>query len=270
NGEEVLARHILLRIEPSETTLQQLKMDSFTLYQKAQEKGLQKAAQEMGYKVEESGVFQEKDSFIKGIGRDANLVSFAFQNPVGSIPNIYYSPNGDAYICEVSDSISVYYTPFEDEKSRIMNTITKNKRNNYMNEYAHNFVQNFTPDQYLEQAAQDSLMVIEITNHKKGDPISSLGKIPDLDNALFETPVGSFTPLINDQSRWFLAKITKHQVPDPAQWEKNKATLIKEAKEKAGQEHLNQWYLEERRKVNIIDNRRDFYDLTSTDKVIQL
>ena len=270
NGEEVLARHILLRIEPSETTLKQLKMDAFSLYQKAQEKGLQKAAQEMGYKVEESGVFQEKDSFIKGIGRDANLVSFAFQNPVGSIPNIYYSPNGDAYICELSDSISVYYTPFEDEKSRIMNTVTKNKRNNYMNEYAHNFVQNFTPDQYLEQATKDSLMVIEITNHKKGDPISSLGKIPDLDNALFETPVGSFTPLINDQSRWFLAKINKHQVPDPAQWEKNKATLIKEAKEKAGQEHLNKWYLEERRKVTIIDNRRDFYDLTSTDKVIQL
>jgi len=77
NGEEVLARHILLRIEPSETTLKQLKMDAFSLYQKAQEKGLQKAAQEMGYKVEESGVFQEKDSFIKGIGRDANLVSFA-------------------------------------------------------------------------------------------------------------------------------------------------------------------------------------------------
>ena len=45
---------------------------------------------------------------------------------------------------------------------------------------------------------------------------------------------------------------------------------MKEAKEKAGQEHLNKWYLEERKKVNIIDNRRDFYDLTSTDKIIQL
>ena len=270
NGEEVLARHILRRIEPSENTLQQMKTTVLTLYQKAQEKGLSRAAQELGYKVEESGVFQEKDTFIKGIGRDANLVSFAFQNPIGSLANIYYAPNGDAYICEVSDSISVYYTPYEDERSRIMNIATKNKRIAYMSEYAHNFIQNFTPDQYLEQAAKDSLMVIEITKHKKGDPISSLGKIPALDNALFETPVDSFTPLIDDQSRWFLAKITNHQLPDPAIWEKNKVSLMKEAKEKAGQEHLNKWYLEERKKVNIIDNRRDFYDLTSTDKIIQL
>jgi parvulin-like peptidyl-prolyl isomerase len=270
NGEEVLARHILARIEPSETTLQQMKITAITLYQKAQEKGLQKAAQEMGLVVEESGAFQEKDSFIKGIGRDANLVSFAFQNPIGSLANIYYSPNGDAYICEIADSIDVYYTPFEDEKIRIMNTVNRDKRHSFMNDYAHNFMQNYTPDQYLAQAERDSLIVIEITNHKKGDPISSLGKIPALDDALFKTPVESFTPLINDQSRWFLAKITKHQVPDPTEWEKNKAALMKAAKEKAGQDHLNQWYLEERRKVNIIDNRRDFYDLSSTDKIIQL
>jgi parvulin-like peptidyl-prolyl isomerase len=270
NGEEVLARHILARIEPSETTLQQMKITAITLYQKAQEKGLQKAAQEMGLVVEESGAFQEKDSFIKGIGRDANLVSFAFQNPIGSLANIYYSPNGDAYICEIADSIAVFYTPFEDEKIRIMNTVNRDKRHSFMNDYAHNFMQNYTPDQYLAQAERDSLIVIEITNHKKGDPISSLGKIPALDDALFKTPVESFTPLINDQSRWFLAKITKHQVPDPTEWEKNKAALMKAAKEKAGQDHLNQWYLEERRKVNIIDNRRDFYDLSSTDKIIQL
>lgn len=270
NGEEVLARHILARIEPSETTLQQMKITAITLYQKAQEKGLQKAAQEMGLVVEESGAFQEKDSFIKGIGRDANLVSFAFQNPIGSLANIYYSPNGDAYICEIADSIAVFYTPFEDEKIRIMNTVNRDKRHSFMNDYAHNFMQNYTPDQYLAQAERDSLIVIEITNHKKGDPISSLGKIPALDDALFKTPVESFTPLINDQSRWFLAKIIKHQVPDPTEWEKNKAALMKAAKEKAGQDHLNQWYLEERRKVNIIDNRRDFYDLSSTDKIIQL
>ncbi|MDY0111698.1 MAG: peptidylprolyl isomerase, partial [Candidatus Syntrophosphaera sp.] len=140
NGEEVLARHILARIEPSETTLQQMKITAITLYQKAQEKGLQKAAQEMGLVVEESGAFQEKDSFIKGIGRDANLVSFAFQNPIGSLANIYYSPNGDAYICEIADSIAVFYTPFEDEKIRIMNTVNRDKRHSFMNDYAHNFM----------------------------------------------------------------------------------------------------------------------------------
>ena len=68
--------------------MQQIKTTVLTLYQKAQEKGLSRAAQELGYKVEESGVFQEKDTFIKGIGRDANVVRFAFQNPIGSLANI--------------------------------------------------------------------------------------------------------------------------------------------------------------------------------------
>ncbi|HOU72117.1 MAG TPA: hypothetical protein PLB85_01940, partial [Candidatus Syntrophosphaera sp.] len=64
--------------------------------------------------------------------------------------------------------------------------------------------------------------------------------------------------------------VDRHQVPDPAEWEKDKKKLLSEAKDKARQEHLNEWYRDERQKVNLIDNRRDFYDLNTPGRVIQL
>jgi peptidyl-prolyl cis-trans isomerase D len=269
-GEEVSARHILLRIEPSEKTQQEMKSQSSRLHSLAGGRGLQKAADEMGMKVEETPPFQESDAFIRGIGRDPKLITFAFTNPEGSLTDIYYAPSGDFFVCEVSAVLPVYYTPFEDEKSRIINNATRSKRGYYMNEYVQNFIRNLKPEQYIEYADRDSIMVVELTGHKMGDSIASIGKVPALDDSLFSTPEGSYSGLISEQLRWFLAKVEKHQQPDPAIFERDKQMLMDKARETAGQDHLNEWYFNERKKVSIIDNRRDYYDLSSTGKVLQL
>ena len=41
----------------------------------------------------------------------------------------------------------------------------------------------------------------------------------------------------------------------------NKKKIIADAEAKLQEDHLNQWYLEQRSKVQIIDNRKNFYEL---------
>lgn len=270
DNEEVMARHILIKMEPSMATQQAMKAQSAQVFELAKQNGLIAAAAEMNLKVEESSVFQAKDAFIPGIGRDAGLVSFAFDNPEGALADMFTSPSGDIFVCEVSGVYPVWYPTFEDERSRVMSSATSSKRGYTMNARVQEFVRNIKPEHYLSEAERDSILVVEISGHKKGDNISSIGKVQAIEDALFSTPEGTFAPLISEAMRWFLVKVDRHQVPDPAEWEKDKKKLLSEAKDKARQEHLNEWYRDERQKVNLIDNRRDFYDLNTPGRVIQL
>ncbi len=269
-GEEVSARHILIRVEPGAQTVQKMKSDSQQLYDKAKTEGLPAAAAALGFTLEETPVFQDKDSFIRNIGREAGLIRFAFENPVGSVADILYSASGDIFVCAVSAELPVYYTPFEDEQQNIQNSATRSKRGFYMNQYVQNFVSTLLQEEYLPTADKDSLLVVELKDHKKGDNITSIGKQAALEEALFSTPEGSFTPLISEQMRWFIARVDRHVKPDLAIWDKEKSRLMQAAREDVQQKHLNEWYRGQWQQVSIIDNRRDFYDLPSNQQMIKL
>ncbi len=268
--EEVSASHILIMIQASATTQQLMKTQTSKLFELAKQNGLVTAAGELGMKLEETGVFQAKDAMVPGVGRDAGLVKFAFDNPEGTLAEIYNAPSGDAFVCEISGVYPVYYPSFEEVRSRVMNQATASKRGFQMQETVQNFVREIKPEQYLEAAARDSILVVEVTAHKKGDKISSIGMDPALEEALFNTPEGSFAPLISQPLRWFLVQVDKHQLPDPAVWVKDKTKLMEDARKKAESEYLNNWYRGEREKLNIIDNRKEFYDLGSAGRTIQL
>lgn len=82
--EEVHASHIVLRIQPSEKTLAELKGRAEEFIRQAKKVGFDKAAEEEGLEAKESGMFV-KGSFIPNLGmsKEANL--FAFENKAGKI-----------------------------------------------------------------------------------------------------------------------------------------------------------------------------------------
>ena len=263
SGEEVSARHILIRIDASAATLQALKTDSALLHQLAKANGLDNAALMLNKKLEETPPFQAKDSFIRNIGRDENLIKFAFANPSGTVADLFFAPSGDAFVLAVAQELPVYYTPFEEQKAQIQNQATKTKRGYFMDQYVQNFMKNLTPADYLSWAARDSIMVVEITGHKRGDNITSIGKVAAIEDSLFALAEGQFSGLITDTGRWFLVQVTKRTPPDMTLWDKDKKQLVQTAREEKQTKHLNDWYVAERKKLSLIDNRNDFYDLSA-------
>ena len=247
-----------------------MKKQSLQLHELAGKKGLLRAADELGLEIQESGIFQAKDAFIPGIGRDAALSAFAFENEEGALADLYYSPSGDAFVCELTGVYPTYYPSFEEEKNRVMNNANSAKRGHTMSVKVQDFIARLSPDEYLQGAEQDSILVVEISKHKKGDNLTSIGKHEQIEEALFNTPEGTFAPLISEAMRWFLVKVERHAEPDNADWEKNKKKLISDATDNARQDHLNEWYRQERQKVSIIDNRRDYYELGAAGRIIQL
>ena len=130
-----------------------------------------------------------------------------------------------------------------------------------MDMYMQNFVKNIKPEDYLEAARKDSLAIIETTEVLADNEIKPLGKIPGLNKAILDTKEGYWTEVIEKDKKWYLARVNKRYVPDLNVWEKDKGKLLEAAKKEMQQEHLNQWYLEQRKKTEIIDNRHEYYPI---------
>lgn len=270
SGTEVSARHILFRFEPGEATLQNMKLRSTELYNKAREKGLVKAAAEMNMEVKETAAFFPQDTVIREIGREPRLVLFALENPSGTLADLYYSSSGDAFVLEVAGVYPVWYPRFEDEKANITSRATNTKRMYMMDQYTRNFMEQTKASDFFLRAEHDTLMVVEVKKLKSDAPISSIGKVAAINQALFATAKGAWTDLIEDNKRWYLGYVDDRQIPDPKLWEKTKSTVIAEARKEKQQKHLNDWYFAQRQKITVIDNRADYYDLSSIRKLQQI
>lgn len=257
-----------IRLSPSpsgeaslEDEVKRMKIVSAVLLRGAREKGLAATAHELGYEVQDSGMFSESDKLIPGIGQYPPLASFAFANPLGTVPDIYYAPNGDYYILEVHKYLAEYYRDFDSMKNDLVKQLTKEKRIDFMRNYAQEFVQKQSPATMRAAAEQDSLLIVDATSVGIDTPITMLGLTPAFNEAILKTPEGSFTPLIEREDRWLLAAVHKRNHPDKQLWEKVKDEVIASATKRKQQEHLNSWYLQQRSKLEIIDKRHEFYPL---------
>jgi len=249
------------KAEDAESKAKENKNKSTALYLRAKEIGLTAAAKELQIDVEESPMFNAADELIPFIGRAPSLIAFAYENPVGSIPEIFYAPTGDMIVLELSREAPEYYIDYEIKKQEINIRATRTKRMYTMDQMKQNFLKNETADTYLSAAARDSLNIVEAANVIIDNEIKPLGRIPDLNSAILNTPVDSWTEVIEKDKIWYLARVNKRQTPDLTIWEKEKKKLIEDATKDLGQEHLNKWYLEQRGKTNIVDNRHEFYPI---------
>jgi hypothetical protein len=260
--------YLYVRFSPNETEgdnlenqLKNMKNKSSALLARAKQIGLTEAAKEAGLKVEESGFFSSTAKEIPRIGASPNLVGFAFANAKGAVPSVYFAPGGDQYVCEVNAEMPEFYLDYESQKVAIGKQLSLKKRIAHMREYAQSFRLQQSRDTFLEAANKDSLIVIDAPGITYDSIIKTVGRIPTLNQAILNTAEGSFTPLIEKENRWLLAMVNKRFPPDMAVWDKDKANIIAAATTKKQQQHLNKWYLEEYNKLEIIDNRKDFYSL---------
>lgn len=257
-----------VRLSPTATAsddrqqmIQSMKANSAILLAGAREKGIAATAQELGFEVLESGMFSASDKLIPGIGTNPALVAYAFANPLGSVPDIYYAPNGDYYICEVHKYMAEYHRDFSSIQKDLERQLSKAKRMDYMRNYANEFVSKQSPATMRSAAEKDSLLVVEASNIGIDSPIPMLGLTPAFNEAILNTPEGSFTPLIEREDKWLLAAVHKRNVPDLQLWNQTKDEVISSVTKRVQQEHLNRWYLQERSKLEIIDKRHEFYPL---------
>ncbi|MDN5353914.1 MAG: peptidyl-prolyl cis-trans isomerase [Candidatus Cloacimonadota bacterium] len=258
---EIKASHILVRTEPSQKTLDNYKVIAEDILAKAKEKGLEKAAAEMEYEVEETREFYENTSYISGIGRNPELVEFAFDGDVGDVSELIELP-GDKYaIAEIASQKGVHYRPLEEVEERIRKEIQHEKKLAAVQQDAQKFMDAYQPNQYLSKAKADGWQIIEAKDITINKSLPEIRKVEGLNEAILDTEEGKFTQLVTNDKGAFLAFVNKRVEPDMEKFAQQKQKLLQEAQEKAENEHLNEWYRNLREDAEIVDNRTEFFDL---------
>ena len=121
--EEVKARQILLTIKPSPDTRDQVYSNAYNFAQDIKEGNFTQIAEEYGYDVDTTDTFSEA-GYIKGLGKMRMAAEFCFNNPVGTVSDVYPVPDG--YVVFIITNVTEEtIKPFDEVKSRIHKSISK-------------------------------------------------------------------------------------------------------------------------------------------------
>jgi len=259
--DEIRAAHILLKVETSDETKENIEIKAADLYEKAIEKGLEKAAEDFVYQVEETKEFAEDANYIGGIGREESLIKFAFKNKIGKVAEVVKLQNGDFVLAEISSKIGEHYKEFEDAKNTIKRDLENEKKLSIVTLKAEEFVEKNEPENYLSEASKESWEIVEGEGITTDKFIPKIRKVEELNKAILELKEKEFTDLIKGENGVYLAYVEKREKPDMEKFEAEKEELMAEAQTTAENEHLNEWYKELKENAEIEDNRKDFFSL---------
>lgn len=255
---EVKASHILLETKPSEETKQNIQYLASDFYEKASESDLKKAAEELAYEVTESSDFYETSTYISGIGRNEELVKFAFANNVEALTEPVKMENGDFLIAQISDKKGVHYQELGVVKKRIETNLKNDKKLELTYKKASDFAASITADKYLAEAEANNAEIIEAKDIWAEGSIPTIGKDEDLNVAVLAVEENHFSEVINSKKGGIIAFVAKRELPDMEKFTADKETLMTAAQEKAENDHLNEWWKELRESAEIEDNRKEF------------
>jgi len=258
--EEIRASHILLKEEASEATKDNLEILANDLYTKAKDLGLDKAAEELAYEITETKEIYESTKYIGGIGRNEELVKFAFDNKIGKLAEPVLKDDGNYLLCEVSFIIGEHYQAFEDAKQQIESIVKKEKQKKISQINALEFTNKFDEVDYMENAKSEGIEIIEALNVKIDNTFKQIGKDEILNEAILAKEAGEYTDVINGERSSYIALVKVRTHPDMDKFEKDQDKLMEEAQTKAEDEHLNEWFKNLKEDAEIIDNRSEYYN----------
>ena len=258
--EEIRASHILLKEEASEATKDNLEILANDLYTKAKDLGLDKAAKELAYEITETKEIYESTKYIGGIGRNEELVKFAFDNKIGKLAEPVLKDDGNYLLCEVSFIIGEHYQVFEDAQKQIESIVKKEKQKKISQINALEFTNKFDEVDYMENAKSEGIEIIEALNVKIDNTFKQIGKDEILNEAILAKEAGEYTDVINGERSSYIALVKVRTHPDMDKFEKDQDKLMEEAQTKAEDEHLNEWFKNLKEDAEIIDNRSEYYN----------
>ncbi len=260
NGEEeVKASHILIEVKPSEETKEKLQVKAEEFFASAEEDGIDKAAENMKYDVKETSKFLENSQYISGMGKQPALVSFAFENKVGAMPEPVKTEKGDFFISEISFAKGTHIEEFEEVKNRVKSAVSKEKKLAWSEKEAQKFVKDNTPDKYFKVAEKTKLTVNENKGFKGNGSLKGIGKNEDNNKIIFETAVKSWTKPLKGNNGYYIANLISRTKPDMKKFDEEKESIRKTLTSRKENKHYREWYDEQKAEAHIIDNRAKFF-----------
>ena len=257
--EEVEASHILVRVEPSDRTRNDLRNLAEDLHARANRVGLERAAAEFGLETRETSDFFRETEHIPGIGNFPTLVSDAFSRRVGFLPEPIRQQDGSSIIAELSFRRNAHVQDLEAVTEAIRREIDREKRIALAQERARDFINTYSEEERFEMAAGYGFRVADFNDIIVTRSIPQIGIDRELNRKLFTMETDEWSPVITTSRNIYVAFVTDRNRPEMEDFYDNLSRLTAELRQRREQTHYSEWYQKVLREANVQDFRFRHY-----------
>ena len=258
-AKEVRARHILMKVYPSQQTLDALVDTLDVLVQRAQEVGLEEASREAGLELKQTGLFQEGSQFVPGLGRASDVSLFAFAKKRGEIGGPFENESG-FYVISIREQEEAGVPPLDKVQERVNSALVREKQRQLALEKATEFQRFLQKDTTLEQAAEETSIAVEQTKlFARKDYVPRIGLANEFVGTAFGLREGEISDLVETDRGYYLLQLIAREDADVDQFEEQKAVLKSDLLRRKQNQAYEDWFEDLRRRAKIEDYRDRFF-----------
>lgn len=264
--DQVKARHVLLKVEPSGTTREAFDERVRAFYDKATEGGdITELAEAEGLQIRRIPPFAKDDYYLTYIGPYADILKLrTFEAKKGDVLPPYYTDAG-AYVFQVAEILHAGIAPLDRVRNEVENAIRTEKRI----DHAYEIVKKLDEDMkkgytftQLAEAATDTKITITTTTLSRSESLPGVGALNPLVGEAFALEnIGDCTGPVRTDNGVGIAILTEKLDIDEEKYEQEKDRLRAQILREMQQETFNITIQQLRDEAKIEDNRYMFFNL---------
>jgi peptidyl-prolyl cis-trans isomerase D len=256
--EKIKASHILLKVKPSEETIESIKSDAEYFAERARKQGFSQIAQEDSQKVSQTSLFQEKDFISDLMGANKQAKEFAFKNKVNQISDPVET-NRAFYVFHLIKKLPPGTQSYEEVKDVLTQKVRAEKQKELAFQMAGEIQKEAFNQNNLEKAAKKFNQEVKVTEEFTRN--SYLPQFaPEVIGAAFAlTPQHKISPPIKtDKGAYVLELVSKSDIDETA-FESVKDSLKVDFLDKKRIDTFQLWYAHLKEKADIESYLEEYY-----------
>ena len=263
---QVKARHILLKINPSARTREEMENNVNAFYEQAVKDGdINLLAREKELTVNRTVPLSEDATYVNFIGPNTDiLVHRVFEAKTGDILPVYKTDMG-SFVIQVADVLEAGIPPLKDVIDKVTSDLSVELRMKYAGEFFARIEKNVASGMSLDEAVKiDSTHVVTVKTESVTFSQSLPGPGPKspLVAAVFGLEnIGESTGSVKCENGFGLAILDEIIPSDDEKFNNDREQLKERIKQELQGIVLNKMMEDLKEKAEIVDNRHLFYNL---------
>ena len=259
--EQILASHILLKIESSPATLSELRRVATLFSYDAQDSGFTTVANSNGLAIISQENVNESASRVRSIGSMRNGVRYAFNNKVGSVSDVLENDQFYA-VLHVDSLIEEGHKSFASVKPQLVSKVKREKQKSASRDIIDGLA--------IELNANEQSLRFLIEKQKRFDSVkdesktisegfASIGRSNFITGALLNSAEGKIVGPVETNRGWAIIHIKAIASIDSTEYEVQRESLASGLQTRRQNQYLQNWLDELKNNAEIVDNRNYFY-----------
>jgi len=260
--EEAHPSQVVLRIMPSEETLNRIKNQADEFAQQAKKTGLDKAAEEEKLQVKESGMFV-KGSFIPNLGMSQEANKFAFENKPGKTSDLIET-QFFFYLVELKERKPAGIAPLSDADPFVKQALLNKKQYELAYQKGTRIYEEIKKGKDFKKASEENNeKVMDSGEFYRSSYVSGVGQIPEFTGTAFAlNEKGQVcSPVELTTGTYILQLVSKSAVNDSL-YQANGDSLKVDLLRRKQYDFYTQWFDNLKRNAKIQDFRDQYYKET--------